>query len=124
MISLLALIVLVTMAGCYDGERRDVDDRHITVAQPSAATLETCHGMYPKQPDMEQECIRRWTVGGQMSGLPPEPPHGGGLTPEEIVANRAVLAHLDPRDRLSESHLRELTACVDRWKSVMQGARR
>ena len=80
------LIALVTIFGCHDSERSHVDDRHAPLAQPSAATLENCHAMYPKQPDIEQECIKRWTVGDQMSGLPSGPPRGTGLTSDISAA--------------------------------------
>src|SRR5713226_2090048 len=123
MIALLALLVLVTMVRCSDGERRERGDRQTPVAQPSTALRETCHAMYPQQPDLEQECLKRWTVGDSISG-PSTPPRGTGLTPQEIIANCAALAQLDPRGVLSAHQLHELTACVDRWSPVLQGVRR
>jgi len=73
---------------------------------------ETCHAMYPTQPDLEDACLQRWTVGSQMSGIthPTDPPHGTGLTPEEVRANCARLVGVGSR---------EFAACLDRWSPVM-----
>ena len=73
MVSLFALLIFVAIGGCSDGDRRTVSDQPRSVPQPSAATLENCRAMYPTQPELEQACIRRWTVGEAMPG-PSTPP--------------------------------------------------
>jgi len=114
-VSLVVLTVLVTMAGCSDRDRRDSSDRHTPVAQPSAATLETCHAMYPTQSDLEQACIRRWTVGEAMPEPSAPPPQDEGTV---IVQWCAGLAGIPPvhqeTHRVTPAELLRLTECVDR----------
>src|SRR5215471_20763240 len=95
MLALVALLVLVIMSGCSDKERRDKGDRPRPVAQPSAATLDNCHAMYPAQPDLEQACIRRWTV-GEAIPVPSTPPQNEGDAVEALVQWCAGLAGIPP----------------------------
>jgi hypothetical protein len=67
MIALVALLVLVTMGGCADGERRERGAWQTTGTQAAAATHEACHAMDPQQPALEHACMTRGTVGAQSS---------------------------------------------------------
>jgi hypothetical protein len=60
------MVLMVLVARYYGAWSRPVP---APVVPPSAAILETCHAMYPTQPDLEQACLRRWTVGEDMPGL-------------------------------------------------------
>jgi hypothetical protein len=115
MMALFALIVLMIMVGCRDGERPRGGASSPPVARPSAATLETCHAMYPTQPDLEHACIQRGTVDGQMPGLP-QPPRGTGLTVAEILVNCKRL--------VGPEHVQAFLECIDRWIPVLEGAHR
>ena len=117
MIALLALLVLVTMVGCSDGERRDKSDRQTPVAQPSTALLDTCHAMYPTQPDLKQACIRRWMTGEEMPG-PSTPPLQSDAEKVRVLTQWCSgLAGIPPVSRgshpMTPAQFRKMTDCVD-----------
>ena len=73
--------------------------------------------MYPTQPDLEQACIRRWTVGETMPG-PSTPPQNEGDATRVLVQWCAGLAGIPPvhqeTHRMTPAEALLLTECVER----------
>jgi hypothetical protein len=119
MIALLVLLVLFTMVGCSDRDRHKGAERARPVAQPSAATLANCHMMYPKQPDLEQACIMRWTSGEEMPGPSTPPPQDDGtiINYDSLVQWCAGLAGIPPvhqeTHRVTSAELLRIGECLD-----------
>ena len=117
MIPLVALLVLVILGGCSDREYHEEAEPARPVAQPSAATLTNCHLMYPTQPDLEQACIRRWTVGEALLE-PTTPPQNEGDTVGVLVQWCAGLAGIPPvhqdTHRMTPEEALRLVECMER----------
>lgn len=117
MVSLFALLIFVAIGGCSDGDRRTVSDQPRSVPQPSAATLENCRAMYPTQPDLEQACIRRWTIGEAIPGPSTSPLQSDAEKVRVLTQWCSGLSGIPPVSRESHSitpaQLRKLTDCVD-----------